>query len=120
MKRAIFFAILFTSCATRPMTNPNMFDLKITNGRIVDGAGTPWFRGDVGIRGNRIVAIGDLRDASATSTIDAANRMVSPGFIDLLGWSQTTAIEDPQLEAKVRQGVTTEVAGEGTSPGPYL
>ena len=93
-------------------------DLKITNGRIVDGTGAPWFRGDVGIRGDRIVAIGDLRDLDATSTIDARDHMVAPGFIDLLGWSQNTVIEDPQLEAKVRQGVTTEVAGEGTSPGP--
>lgn len=119
MKRAIFFAILLASCATKPITKPNMLDLKIINGRIVDGTGAPWYRGDVGIRGNRIVAIGDLRDAPATSTIDAAGRTVSPGFIDLLGWSQLTAIEDPPLEAKVRQGVTTEVAGEGTSPGPY-
>ena len=96
----------------------NTFDLKIVNGRIVDGTGAPWFRGDVGIRGNRVVAIGDLRDTPAASTIDAQNRMVAPGFIDLLGWSQTTVIADPKLEAKVRQGVTTEVAGEGTSPGP--
>ncbi len=95
-----------------------MLDLKITNGRIVDGTGAPWFRGDIGIRGNRIVAIGDLADTPAAATIDAQNRMVAPGFIDLLGWSQTTAIADPKLEAKVRQGVTTEVAGEGTSPGP--
>jgi dihydroorotase/N-acyl-D-amino-acid deacylase len=95
-----------------------MLDLKITNGRILDGTGAPWFRGDVGVRGDTIVAIGDLRDTPAKSTIDAANRMVSPGFIDLLGWSQTAALSDPQLEAKVRQGVTTEVAGEGDSPGP--
>lgn len=112
----IAIAIFLASCATMPKTQP--LDLKITNGRIVDGTGAPWFRGDVGIRGGRIVAIGDLRDAPAVSTIDAENRMVAPGFIDLLGWSQTTAIADPKLEAKVRQGVTTEVAGEGTSPGP--
>lgn len=95
-----------------------MFDLKITNGRIVDGTGAPWFRGDVGIRGNRIVAVGDLREMDAVSILDAQDRMVAPGFIDLLGWSQTTVIADPNLEAKVRQGVTTEVAGEGVSPGP--
>ncbi|HEX6099880.1 MAG TPA: D-aminoacylase [Thermoanaerobaculia bacterium] len=93
-------------------------DLKITNARIVDGTGAPWFRGDVGIRGDRIVAVGDLHGQTAASTIDAQNRMVAPGFIDLLGWSQTTVIADPKLEAKVRQGVTTEVAGEGVSPGP--
>ncbi|HUR80943.1 MAG TPA: D-aminoacylase [Thermoanaerobaculia bacterium] len=100
------------------MSNMNTLDLKITNGRIVDGTGSPWYRGDVGIRGDRIVAIGDLSSTPAASTIDAQNRFVAPGFIDLLGWSQTTAIEYPQLEPKVRQGVTTEVAGEGTSPGP--
>ena len=104
-----------TSCRTASVSTPAAtLDLKITNGRIVDGTGAPWFRGDVGVRGNRIVAIGDLRDDAATSTIDAAGRMVAPGFIDLLGWSQTTAIADPMLEAKVRQGVTTEVAGEGS------
>lgn len=116
---AIAIAMTLASCATTQKSMTSMLDLKITNGRIVDGTGAPWFRGDVGIRGNRIVAVGDLSATSATTTIDAANRMVSPGFIDLLGWSQTTAIEDPALEAKVRQGVTTEVAGEGTSPGPY-
>ncbi|HKR64011.1 MAG TPA: D-aminoacylase [Thermoanaerobaculia bacterium] len=106
-----------TSCTTtHPATPP--FDLKIVNGRILDGTGAPWFRGDVGVRGDTIVAIGDLRDAPAKSTIDAQNRLVSPGFIDLLGWSQTAALSDPLLEAKIRQGVTTEVAGEGDSPGP--
>lgn len=118
MRRAIVFAILLAGCVTKPMTNINQLDLKIVNGRIVDGTGSPWYRGDLGIRGGRIVAIGDLADAPAASTIDAQDRMVAPGFIDLLGWSQTTAIEYPQLEPKVRQGVTTEVAGEGTSPGP--
>jgi dihydroorotase/N-acyl-D-amino-acid deacylase len=105
------------NCATT--SHPTPLDLKITNGRIVDGTGAPWFRGDVGIRGDRIVAIGDLSGEPANATIDAQNRMVSPGFIDLLGWSQGTVIADPRLEAKVRQGVTTEVTGEGVSPGPH-
>ena len=95
-----------------------MLDLKITNGRILDGTGAPWFRGDVGVRGEVIVALGDLADMPAKNTIDAKDRIVSPGFIDLLGWSQTSVIEDPDLESKVRQGVTTEIAGEGVSPGP--
>lgn len=116
---AICLAIVLTGCATTSTTKSMpMLDLKIVNGRIIDGTGAPWFRGDIGIRHDRIVAIGDLHDTPATSTIDARDRVVSPGFIDLLGWSQTTAIHDPQLEAKVRQGVTTEVAGEGFSPGP--
>lgn len=116
---AALIAIVTTACfTTNPANQSAMLDLKIVNGRIVDGTGAPWFRGDVGIQNDRIVAIGDLHDVAAKSTIDAHDHVVSPGFIDLLGWSQVTAIHDPQLEAKVRQGVTTEVAGEGFSPGP--
>ncbi|HEV8433411.1 MAG TPA: D-aminoacylase [Thermoanaerobaculia bacterium] len=105
------------ACAT---THPPMhdYDLMITNGRVVDGTGAPWFRADVGIRGDRIVAIGDLSHQTAASTIDAHDHIVSPGFIDLLGQSQSSVFVDPTLEAKVRQGVTTEVTGEGESPGP--
>jgi N-acyl-D-aspartate/D-glutamate deacylase len=95
-----------------------MLDLKITNGRILDGTGAPWFRGDVGVRGDEIVAVGDLSGVAATATIDAQNRIVSPGFIDLLNWSQYSVMSDPHLEAHVRQGITTAVAGEGYSPGP--
>ena len=95
-----------------------MLDLKITNARIVDGTGAPWFRGDVGVRGDTIIAVGDLSAASASATIDAHDLTLSPGFIDLLGQSQSAVLTDPHLEAKVRQGVTTEVTGEGFSPGP--
>ena len=95
-------------------------DLKITNARIIDGTGSPWYRGDIGIRGDSIVAIGELDTEAARTTIDAHDRIVSPGFIDLLGQSQYTALSDPQLEAKVRQGVTTEVTAEGHSPGPIV
>ena len=112
----IAIAILTGCATTKPMTN--MLDLKITNARIVDGTGAPWFYGDVGVRGDTIAAIGDLAGTPAKTTIDAQQRIVSPGFIDLLGWSQTTVFDDPQLEAKVRQGVTTEIGGEGNSPGP--
>src|SRR5256714_12662584 len=106
------------ACAT---TAPKpVLDLKITNARIVDGTGAPWFRGDVGVRGDTIVAVGDLSNVSASSTIDAHDQSLSPGFIDLLGQSQTAVLTDPHLEAKVRQGVTTEVTGEGFSPGPSL
>ncbi len=95
-------------------------DLKITNGRIIDGTGAPWYRGDIGVRGDTIAEIGDLSRVDARSTIDAHGQIVSPGFIDLLGQSQGSVIVDPHLEAKVRQGVTTEVTGEGHSPGPSL
>jgi N-acyl-D-amino-acid deacylase len=95
-----------------------MLDLKITNARILDGTGSPWFRGDIGVRGDTIVSIGDLASADAKTTIDANNRIVSPGFIDLLGWSQGTVFDDPHMESTVRQGVTTHLGGEGNSPGP--
>ncbi len=112
-------ALLFAStrCTSFAPQKPAL-DLKITNGRIVDGTGAPWFRGDVGVRGDTIVAVGDLSKTEAARTIDAGGRIVSPGFIDLLGQSQTAVFADPHVEAKVRQGVTTEVTGEGHSPGP--
>src|SRR5215212_9846152 len=107
--------VVFAACATVP--KPVALDLKIVNARIVDGTGAPWFRGSIGVRGDTIVAVGDVRD-EASLVIDAADRVVAPGFIDLLGQSQQGVFADPHVEAKVRQGVTTEVTGEGTSPGP--
>jgi len=119
MKRLLIAALFLTACTTtKPMTETPL-DLKITNARILDGTGSPWYRGDVGVRGDTIVAIGDLSGAEARSTIDAQNRIVAPGFIDLLGWSQTIVLQDPHLEATVRQGITTHLGGEGNSPGPY-
>ncbi|MDQ6801133.1 MAG: D-aminoacylase [Acidobacteriota bacterium] len=97
-----------------------MLDLKIINGRILDGTGAPWYRGDIGVRGDTIVAIGDLSSTPANTTLDARQNIVSPGFIDLLGQSQMSVLVDPHLEPKVRQGVTTEVTGEGSSPGPAI
>ena len=120
-KRTRYFAIsvlllLIVSCATTP--KPPALDLKIINGRVVDGTGAPWFRADIGVRGNTIVSIGDLSATTAKQTIDARDQVVAPGFIDLLGQSQGALQTDPYIEAKVRQGVTTEVTGEGFSPAP--
>lgn len=108
---------LLTGCATLSGAHAD-YDLKIVNGRIVDGTGAPWFEGDIGIRGDTIVAVGKLGDAPAKRTLDAHGRVVAPGFIDLLGQSQDAVLKDPHLEGKIRQGVTTEVTGEGFSPGP--
>jgi len=94
-------------------------DVLITGARIVDGAGNPWFRGDVGIRGDRIAAVGHLADWQATRTIDAAGRVVSPGFIDMMGQSSLVLVTDPaSAESKLRQGITTYLSGEGGSPAP--
>src|SRR5206468_4805099 len=89
-----------------------------TNGRIVDGTGSPWFRGDIGIAGDRIAAIGALGDASAAAEIDATNLVVAPGFIDLLGQSEFNVLVDGRAASKILQGVTTEVTGEGSSIAP--
>src|SRR5580765_93748 len=102
----------------RPSAQRPRFDVLIANGRIVDGTGAPWFRGDVGSVGDRITAIGSLGDASATTRIDAANLIVAPGFIDLLGQSEFNVLVDPRAASKILQGVTTEVTGEGTSIAP--
>jgi dihydroorotase/N-acyl-D-amino-acid deacylase len=107
--------LLFAGCAST--SKQPMLDLKVINARIIDGTGAPWYRGTVGVRGDTIVAVGDVTEPAKT-TIDARGNIVSPGFIDLLGQSQIAMFDDPHLEAKVRQGVTTEVTGEGNSPGP--
>lgn len=116
---SILMLLLASGCATGTGPSPaHDYDLRIVNGRIIDGTGSPVFRGDVGIRGDRIVAIGNLAASTSSRTIDAGGNIVSPGFIDLLGQSQTSVLFDPKLEGKVRQGVTTEITGEGFSPGP--
>ncbi|HEX7727690.1 MAG TPA: D-aminoacylase [Terracidiphilus sp.] len=94
------------------------FDVVITHGHIVDGTGSPWYSGDIGIRDGRIAAIGNLAGAAAKRTIDAAGKVVAPGFIDMLGQSELTVLVDPRLPSKIYQGITTEITGEGDSVAP--
>jgi N-acyl-D-amino-acid deacylase len=101
-----------------PVQSSREFDLVIRGGEVVDGTGGPRVRADLGIRGDTIVRIGDLTKSTATTALDATGKVVAPGFIDLLGNSQAAVLIDPRLEGKIRQGVTTEVTGEGFSPGP--
>jgi len=98
--------------------DPNRFDVLIRNGRIVDGTGAPWYRADLGIIDDRIAAVGSLAGASAAITVDAANLVVAPGFIDLLGQSEFNVLVDGRAASKILQGVTTEVTGEGSSIAP--
>src|SRR5271170_7767433 len=72
------------------------FDLVITNGHIIDGTGSPWYSGDIGVRDGRIIAIGNLSEAARTRTIDAQGKVVAPGFIDMLGQSELTIQVDPR------------------------
>ena len=94
------------------------YDLVIRNGRIVDGTGSPWYAGDLGIRAGRIAGIGRLDGARAKQVIDARGQVVAPGFIDMLGQSELAILADPSLPSKIFQGITTEITGEGGSPAP--
>jgi len=94
------------------------YDLAILNGRIIDGAGNPWYKADVGIAGGKIRSIGRL-DGSAKKKIDGEGLVISPGFIDIHSHSDTLLLVNPLAESKIRQGVTTEVIGNcGSSPAP--
>ena len=94
------------------------FDLIIEHGRIVDGTGAPWYAADVGVRAGRIAAIGQLKEATAARRIDAAGKVVAPGFIDMLGQSEHTLLVNPHVPSKIFQGITTEITGEGESVAP--
>ncbi|MFM8272467.1 MAG: N-acyl-D-amino-acid deacylase family protein, partial [Gemmata sp.] len=94
------------------------YDLLITNGRIVDGTGNPWAHGDVAIRGDKIVSAGRVPEGKAKRVIDAKGLVVAPGFIDIHSHSDELLLEDGRAHSKIRQGVTTEVLGEGKSVGP--
>jgi dihydroorotase/N-acyl-D-amino-acid deacylase len=115
---AVLLVFGATWLAARPSAQRPRFDVVIANGRIVDGTGAPWFRGDIGIVGDRITAIGALGDATAAARVDATNLVVAPGFIDLLGQSEFNVLVDGRAASKILQGVTTEVTGEGASIAP--
>jgi N-acyl-D-amino-acid deacylase len=94
------------------------FDLVITNGHIIDGTGSPWYSGDLGIRDGKVEAIGNLSASPRKRTIDATGKVVAPGFIDMLGQSEYSILVDPRLPSKIYQGITTEITGEGESIAP--
>src|SRR6201987_3735576 len=109
--------LIFVSNFVRAQA-PGSFDIVITNGHIIDGTGSPWYCGDLGIRDGKIAAIGNLSAAQRQRTIDAAGKVVAPGFIDMLGQSELTILVDPHLPSKIYQGITTEITGEGNSVAP--
>jgi len=94
------------------------YDLIIRNGHIVDGTGSPWYGADIAVRDGHIAAIGHLDSATAKQTIDAAGMVVAPGFIDMLGQSESSILVNPHLPSKIYQGITTEITGEGGSAAP--
>jgi N-acyl-D-amino-acid deacylase len=94
------------------------FDVVIRGGTVYDGTGSPGRKADVGIRGDRIAAVGDLSKAPAGKVVDAAGLAVAPGFVNMLSWSTESLIADGRSQGEVRQGVTTQIFGEGISMGP--
>jgi N-acyl-D-amino-acid deacylase len=114
-------AALLLACLTLASTAgaaAERVDLAIVNARIVDGTGNPWFRGTVGIRGDRIVSVGAV-PVRARRVIDARDRVLAPGFIDLMAQNSLVLVQDPPSAAsQLRQGITTHVAGEGWSDAP--
>ena len=118
--KILLVVILLSASLTRALAQslPASFDVVITHGHIIDGTGSPWYSGDIGIRQGKIAAIGNLADAKTSRTIDAHGLVVAPGFIDMLGQSELTILVDPRLPSKIYQGITTEITGEGGSAAP--
>jgi len=98
--------------------NAGEYDLIIRNGHVMDGTGNPWFAADIALSGDRVAAIGDLREAHAKREIEAKGRVVAPGFIDMLGQSEVSLLLDNRSLSKLSQGITTEITGEGGSIAP--
>jgi dihydroorotase/N-acyl-D-amino-acid deacylase len=116
--RSLLIAALAVFCFLSTHASSAPYDLIIRNGHIIDGTGSPWYSGDIGIRDGRIAAIGFLGAARAKRTIDAHGMVVAPGFIDMLGQSELTILVNPHLPSKIFQGITTEITGEGGSVAP--
>jgi len=118
-RRASFLALLALLLLPPRSGADAQFSIVLRGGRIVDGTGNPWFQADLAIRDDRIVAIGQIPPAAGEREIDARGLIVAPGFIDSHSHSDWLLLEDGAAQSKIRQGVTTEVLGEGFSAGPW-
>jgi N-acyl-D-amino-acid deacylase len=116
----LLLALVSAGCGatTATQSGPPRYDVIIRRGLVYDGTGAPGVRADVGIRGDRVTAIGDLGSASALIDVNAEGLAVAPGFINMLSWANESLIADGRSLGEIRQGVTLEIFGEGTSMGP--
>ncbi|NIJ54452.1 N-acyl-D-amino-acid deacylase family protein [Dyadobacter arcticus] len=117
MKHLILLVLIsatMLSCNTKPK-----YETIIRNGTIYDGNGEKPYTADVGINADTIAFIGDLKDANAANETDAKGKAVAPGFVNMLSWAVESLIQDGRSQSDIRQGVTLEVMGEGTSAGPF-
>lgn len=115
---SLLLALLLFPSALPAQPKSSTFDALIKGGTVYDGTGAAPIKADVGIKGDRIVAIGNLGNSPATTVIDARGLAIAPGFINMLSWSVYSLIADGRSQSEIRQGVTTEIFGEGTSMGP--
>jgi N-acyl-D-amino-acid deacylase len=125
MKQNVLWAVAFLTIGLAmfaqersPSRSPGDFDVIIWGGTVYDGTGAEPRQADVAIRGDRIAAIGDLKTATAKTIVDANGLAVAPGFVNMLSWSTESLIQDGRSQSEIRQGVTTEIMGEGESMGP--
>jgi len=118
-RAALVIASMLIAVAVPSMAqDTGPYDVILRGGTVYDGTGTPGRIADVGIRGDRIAAVGDLAKAQAKTVLDAKGLAVAPGFINMLSWSTDSLIADGRSQGEIRQGVTLEVMGEGNSMGP--
>ncbi|HVF35298.1 MAG TPA: D-aminoacylase [Candidatus Saccharimonadia bacterium] len=111
--------VLLASCSAAPSRDAGPeYDVVIAGGMLYDGTGAAPRRADVGLRGDRVAAVGDLARARAARTVDASGKAVAPGFINVLSWATESLIADGRAMSDIRQGVTLEIFGEGWSMGP--
>ena len=115
-RAAVLAAVLFAAVALRAGEAP--FDVMIRGGTVYDGTGNPGRVADVGIRGDKVAAVGDLSKAAAARVVDAKGMAVAPGFVNMLSWSTESLIVDGRSQSELRQGITTQIFGEGFSMGP--
>jgi N-acyl-D-amino-acid deacylase len=118
MKRAVLAALVLSTLTATAGSQPQSFDVIIRGGTVYDGTGAPGRGADVGIRGDRIAAVGDLGASQATTVVEATGLAVSPGFINMLSWATESLLVDGRSQGDIRQGVTLEIFGEGSSMGP--
>jgi N-acyl-D-amino-acid deacylase len=121
MKKTLFLTLLLClsfSFSVAQTKSPATFDVIIRGGTVYDGSGTKPRKADVGIKGDVVAAVGDLSKAKAAMVVDATGMAVAPGFINMLSWSTESLIVDPRSLGELKQGITTQIFGEGWSMGP--
>ena len=104
--------------ASVPAPQQIAYDVIVRGGTVFDGTGAPGRLVDVGLRGDRIAGLGDLSAAASANIVDAKGLAVAPGFINMLSWSTESLLVDGRSQGEIRQGVTTQIFGEGSSMGP--